>query len=38
MTMIINDILEWCQNDMKYLQELINTLQDIVNNEKESDK
>lgn len=38
MTMIINDILEWCQNDMNYLQELINTLQDIVNNEKESDK
>ena len=32
MTMIINDILEWCQNDMNYLQELINTLQDIVNN------
>lgn len=38
MTMIINDILDWCQNDMNYLQELINTLQDIVNNEKESDK
>ena len=38
MIMIINDILNWCQNDMEYLQELINTLQEIVNNEKESDK
>lgn len=32
MQRIINDILEWCQNDMNYLQELINSLQDIVNN------
>lgn len=31
MQMIISDILEWCQNDMEYLQELIDNLQDIVN-------
>lgn len=31
MSMIISDILEWCQNDMEYLQELIDTLQNIVN-------
>lgn len=38
MSMIISDILEWCQNDMEYLQELINELQTIVNNsEQESE-
>lgn len=36
MQMIISDILEWCQNDMNYLQELINNLQDIVNNKEEN--
>ena len=30
MQMIISDILEWCQNDMEYLQELIDNLQDII--------
>lgn len=30
MQKIISDILEWCQNDMEYLQELIDNLQDIV--------
>lgn len=36
MSMIISEIMEWCQNDMMYLQELIDTLQDIVNNEEEN--
>lgn len=29
---IINEIMEWCQNDTKYLQELIDELQNIVDN------
>lgn len=37
MQMIISDIMEWCQNDMNYLQELINKLQNIVNNEEEKE-
>lgn len=37
MQMIISDVLEWCQNDMNYLQELINNLQDIVNNIEEKE-
>lgn len=35
MQMIISDIMEWCQNDMNYLQELIDELQNIVNNNEE---
>ena len=35
MQMIISDILEWCQNDMNYLQQLIDELQNIVNNNEE---
>lgn len=37
MSMIISDIMEWCQNDMKYLQELIDKLQEIVNESEEED-
>jgi hypothetical protein len=37
MEMIINEILEWCQNDMEYLQELINKLQKIVDDNGEID-
>lgn len=35
MSMIISEILEWCQNDMDYLQELIDELQEIVNSREE---
>nr|DAP38439.1 MAG TPA: hypothetical protein [Caudoviricetes sp.] len=34
---IINEVLEWCQNDMQYLQEIINNLQNIVNNSEEQE-
>ena len=37
MSKIISEILEWCQNDMDYLQELIDELQDIVNSREESE-
>lgn len=37
MQMIISDILEWCQNDMEYLQELIDNLQDIVNDNEDDE-
>lgn len=30
---IVNEILEWCQNDKEYLQELIDRLQEIANTE-----
>lgn len=29
---IINEILEYCQNDMEVLQELIDRLQEVVDN------
>lgn len=35
---IINEVLEWCQNDMKYLQEIINNLQNIVNDSEEQER
>lgn len=35
---IISEILEWCQNDMKYLQEIINNLQNIVNDSEEQER
>ena len=35
---IINEVLEWCQNDMEYLQEIINNLQNIVNDSKEQER
>lgn len=35
MSMIISEILEWCQNDMSYLQELVDTLQDMINESEE---
>ncbi len=35
MAMIISSIMSWCQNDMEYLKELIDELQNIVNNEEE---
>ncbi len=38
MSMIISDILEWCQNDKEYLQELINELQNIVDTEEEEEE
>lgn len=37
MSKIISEILEWCQNDMDYLQELIDELQDIVNSREEEE-
>lgn len=37
MSKIISEILEWCQNDMNYLQELIDELQDIVNSREEKE-
>lgn len=38
MSMIISEIMEWCQNDMNYLQELIDELQNIVNNSEEQEE
>lgn len=38
MDMIISDIMEWCQNDMEYLQELIQELQNIVDNNNNDDE
>lgn len=35
---IISEILEWCQNDMAYLQEIINNLQNIVNDSEERER
>ena len=35
MSQIISEIMEWCQNDMEYLQELIDNLQNIVNESEE---
>lgn len=35
MSQIISEIMEWCQNDKEYLQELIDRLQEIVDNEEE---
>ena len=35
MTQIISEILEWCQNDKYYLQQLIYRLQEIVDSEEE---
>lgn len=37
MSMIISEIMEWCQNDKEYLQELIDKLQEIVDREDEED-
>lgn len=37
MSGIISEIMEWCQNDMNYLQELIDNLQDIVNNKEDNE-
>lgn len=37
MSKIISEILEWCQNDMNYLQKLIDELQDIVNSREEEE-
>lgn len=35
---IISEVLEWCQNDMQYLQEIIDNLQNIVNNSEEQER
>lgn len=34
---IINEIMQWCQNDKEYLKELIDALQEIVNSEEQED-